>query len=125
MYVYVFACVYRAADVRRASLIDDLQYRIKKSGIKNAIYVVERLHVPHAHYRKKQQKMSSLEKFGKGRFLSALVHSQVYDGFFIKMTDSFEDTLSYVIMLTKSLTRMYKAGISVNINDLDSARHTL
>lgn len=62
----------------------------------------------------------SVEKFGRGKFLAALLSTQINNQFFLKWTKNFGDTLAYIVSLSKHLNAKYSvrsfAAFSVGLS---------
>jgi ERCC4-type nuclease len=75
------------------------EFRLKKSGIKNVIYLIEETHIKEA-----------IENIGKASIFTAMTTSFITDGFHLKRTASPSDTVSYLAALTLSIEEHYKAS---------------
>jgi hypothetical protein len=88
------------------------QFRLRRSRIRNVIYLVERL-APLPFRGLANHLSYGVEKFGRGRFLAALLSTQILHQFFLKWTDSFRESLAYIVSLTRHLTKKYMVIMDV------------
>lgn len=81
---------------------EEQRNRLSRSGFRNIMYIIER-------YASKFpfSQTSVIDNFGKGRFLSALLSTQLVHNFVVKQTNGLEDTLHSLISLTRALERKY------------------
>jgi crossover junction endonuclease MUS81 len=79
------------------------KFRLKRSGIKNVIYLIEEFSVTHADAgpgsASKYQEMAA----------SAIASTQVVNGYFLKQTRSLDDSIRYLARMTRLLRKMYGA----------------
>ncbi|OOQ82935.1 Crossover junction endonuclease mus81 [Penicillium brasilianum] len=79
------------------------KFRLKRSGIKNVIYLIEEFSVAHADAgpgsASKYQEMAA----------SAIASTQVVNGYFLKQTRSLDDSIRYLARMTRLLRKMYGA----------------
>ncbi|KAJ5390438.1 Crossover junction endonuclease mus81 [Penicillium cataractarum] len=84
------------------------KFRLKRSGIKNVIYLIEEFSVTHADAgpgsAAKYQEMAA----------SAIASTQVVNGYFLKQTRSLDDSIRYLARMTRLLRKMYGAQDSPN-----------
>jgi crossover junction endonuclease MUS81 len=73
------------------------KFRLKKSGIKNVIYIVEEFNLD-------ERNRSSYEL----SIQSAIATTQVVNGFFVKQTQKMDDTIRYLVRMTKKLKKQYE-----------------
>ncbi|XP_043478696.1 crossover junction endonuclease MUS81 [Leptopilina heterotoma] len=85
------------------------KWRMKNSGIKNRIYLIET-------YANNEHTV-----LDKKALFQASVSTMIRDGFIVQYTDSHQDSMSYLSILTKSLRNKYsgKQLICVEKEDLD------
>lgn len=74
----------------------DQKFRLKKSGIKNVIYIIEDFTI------------SSMDGPMQGAIETAISSTQVVNGFFVKKTNKLDDTIRYLVRMTKMLEEVYK-----------------
>ncbi|KAF7720894.1 Crossover junction endonuclease mus81 [Apophysomyces ossiformis] len=72
------------------------KYRLQRSGAHKVIYVVE-------EYNKEEA-----ERFGVQAIQTALSSTQVVDGFFLKRTSTIDDTIDYLVTVTKMVEKLYQ-----------------
>ncbi|KAF7719741.1 Uncharacterized protein PECH_005698 [Penicillium ucsense] len=94
------------------------KFRLKRSGIKNVIYLVEEFAVAHAEATSgngfKHQESTA----------SAMASTQVVDGYFLKKTKQLDDSIRYLARMTRLLTKMYGAYDSSQDQSHASQRST-
>jgi crossover junction endonuclease MUS81 len=73
------------------------KFRLRKSGIKNVIYVIEEFSLGANHFEKYEEAVQS-----------AITSMQVVSGFFVKKTQKMDDTLQYLTRLTKMFKAKYE-----------------
>lgn len=74
------------------------KFRLKKSGVKNVIYIVE----------EKRMDAEGLSKYEE-MVRSAIASTQVVNGYFLKKTQAMDDTIRYLARMTKLLKKQYEA----------------
>lgn len=74
------------------------KFRLKKSGVKNVMYIVEEI----------TNSSDEISKYAEA-MKTAIASCQVTDGFFVKRTQKMDDTISYLIGLTKMLKERYES----------------
>jgi crossover junction endonuclease MUS81 len=76
------------------------KFRLRRSGIKNVIYLIEEFSITHdvgsASAMKYQEMMAS-----------AIASTQVVNGYFVKQTRNLDDTIRYLARMTFLLQKMY------------------
>ncbi|KAH1492373.1 Crossover junction endonuclease mus81 [Aspergillus fumigatus] len=76
------------------------KFRLRRSGIKNVIYLIEEFAITHdvgsASAMKYQEMMAS-----------AIASTQVVNGYFVKQTRNLDDTIRYLARMTYLLQKMY------------------
>lgn len=70
------------------------KFRLRKSGIKNVIYIIEEAKLEAGGYEQ--------------RVASAIASTQVVNGFFVKKTQIMDDTINYLLKMTKLLKAKYE-----------------
>lgn len=82
------------------------KFRLRRSGIKNVIYLIEEFNVTHA----------SAESGGASKYqemtASAIASTQVVNGYFLKKTKTLDDSIRYLARMTRLLRKMYGADDS-------------
>ncbi|KAJ5239986.1 DNA-directed DNA polymerase family X beta-like N-terminal [Penicillium chermesinum] len=79
------------------------KFRLRRSGIKNVIYLVEEFTAVHA-----EAGGGSAAKYQE-MVASAIASTQVVNGYFIKKTRNLDDSIRYLARMTLLLRRMYGA----------------
>ncbi|AEO53920.1 hypothetical protein MYCTH_2295859 [Thermothelomyces thermophilus ATCC 42464] len=74
------------------------KFRLRRSGVKNVIYLVEEVRVDATHFQKYEEAVQS-----------AMASMQVVDGYFLKRTQKMDDTIRYLASMTKMLKSVYEA----------------
>ncbi|KUJ08100.1 uncharacterized protein LY89DRAFT_691372 [Mollisia scopiformis] len=74
------------------------KFRLRKSGIKNAIYIVEEV----------TTRSDSITNMAEA-ITTAIASSQVIDGYFVKRTLKMDDTIRYLVGMTKLLKQKYES----------------
>ncbi|KAJ5105874.1 hypothetical protein NUU61_003221 [Penicillium alfredii] len=95
------------------------KFRLRRSGIKNVIYLVEEFNVTHPDSGSgsglKYQEMVS----------SAIASTQVVNGYFIKKTRNLDDSIRYLARMTLHLRRLYgvhgSPSVETEMNQSDNA----
>lgn len=78
------------------------KFRLRRSGIKNVIYLIEEFNVtydPNTSSAAKYQEMVA----------SAIASTQVVNGYFVKKTKNIDDSIRYLARMTSLLRRMYES----------------
>ncbi|KAF9941355.1 Crossover junction endonuclease mus81 [Mortierella alpina] len=84
---------------------NEQKFRLKRSGIGNPIYLVETF------------KVGETYDIGADAIRTAMVKTQVQDGFFLKRTDHTDQTIDYLVSLTGALKRLYESDTLYAIPD--------
>jgi crossover junction endonuclease MUS81 len=71
------------------------KFRLRRSGVKNVIYVIEEFKMHDQTYAQHMQ--------------TAIASSQVVDGFTVKKTQTIHDTIKYLARMTKYIKSMYES----------------
>ncbi|KAI1345185.1 ERCC4 domain-containing protein [Xylariaceae sp. FL0016] len=74
------------------------KFRLKRSGVKNVIYIVEELAMDSENYKKYEKQVES-----------AIASTQVVNGYFLKRTQKMDDTIRYLTRMTMLLTKQYES----------------
>lgn len=75
----------------------DQKFRLQKSGVKNIIYIIEEFSMNADHYQKYDEAVKS-----------AIASMQVVNGFFVKKTLQMDDTIRYLVSMTKMMKQRYE-----------------
>ncbi|KAK3300879.1 ERCC4 domain-containing protein [Chaetomium fimeti] len=73
------------------------KFRLKRSGVKNVVYVVEEISMDSTHFQKYEEAVQS-----------AMASMQVVNGYFLKQTQKMDDTIRYLASMTKMLKSVYE-----------------
>ncbi|KAK4128870.1 hypothetical protein N657DRAFT_564248 [Parathielavia appendiculata] len=73
------------------------KFRLRRSGVKNVIYLVEEISMDATHYQKYEEAVQS-----------AMASMQVVNGYFLKRTQKMDDTIRYLASMTKLLKTVYE-----------------
>jgi len=73
------------------------KFRLRKSGVKNVIYLVEDKTLSQEHATKYHEMMES-----------AIASTQVVDGYFVKRSSKIDDTIRYLARMTTMLKNLYE-----------------
>lgn len=74
----------------------DQKFRLKKSGMRNVTYIIEDL------------TMGVLDAQTQEIIETAISSTQVVGGFFVKKTSKLDETIQYLVRMTKMLQRLYQ-----------------
>ncbi|KFY18309.1 hypothetical protein V491_04800 [Pseudogymnoascus sp. VKM F-3775] len=74
------------------------KFRLRKSGVKNIIYIIEEMSLHAEHFQKYEEAVES-----------AIASSQVVNGYFIKKTSKMDDTIRYLTRMTVMLKSLYES----------------
>ncbi|OBT46111.1 hypothetical protein VE00_02806 [Pseudogymnoascus sp. WSF 3629] len=74
------------------------KFRLRKSGVKNVIYIIEEISMNADHFQKYEEAVES-----------AIASSQVVNGYFIKKTQKMDDTIRYLTRMTVMLKGLYES----------------
>jgi crossover junction endonuclease MUS81 len=73
------------------------KFRLRKSGVKNVIYVIEEISLSSEHFQKYEEAIAS-----------AIASNQVVNGYFVKKTQKIDDTIRYLTRMTMLLKTLYE-----------------
>ncbi|CZR61915.1 related to Crossover junction endonuclease MUS81 [Phialocephala subalpina] len=73
------------------------KFRLRKSGVKNVVYLIEEISNQSDTIRNMREAIST-----------AITSSQVIDGYFVKQTQKMDDTIDYLVRMTKLLKQRYE-----------------
>lgn len=79
------------------------KFRLRRSGIKNVIYLVEEISMDATHFQKYEEAVES-----------AMASMQVVNGYFLKRTQKMDDTIRYLASMTRMLKKVYE-GKQLNV----------
>ncbi|PBP15872.1 ERCC4 domain-containing protein [Diplocarpon rosae] len=71
------------------------KFRLRRSGVKNVIYIIEEAKIEVEHYAQ--------------HIASAIASTQVVNGFFVKKTHNMDETIQYLVNMTRLLREKYEA----------------
>ncbi|KAM0287683.1 hypothetical protein ACHAQH_000212 [Verticillium albo-atrum] len=74
------------------------KFRLRKSGVKNVIYIVEEIAMDSTHFSKYEESVQS-----------AVASTQVVNGYFLKKTQKMDDTIRYLARMTVMLKNLYES----------------
>jgi crossover junction endonuclease MUS81 len=74
------------------------KFRLRKSGIKNVIYIIEEISMNADHFQKYEEAVES-----------AIASTQVVNGYFVKKTQKIDDTIRYLARMTMLLKSIYES----------------
>lgn len=74
------------------------KFRLRKSGIKNVIYIIEEISMNADHFQKYEEAVES-----------AIASTQVVNGYFVKKTQKIDDTIRYLARMTMLLKHIYES----------------
>jgi crossover junction endonuclease MUS81 len=74
------------------------KFRLKRSGVKNVVYIVEEMTMDSMSFQKYEEAVQS-----------AIASTQVVNGFFMKKTQKMDDTIRYLIRMTMLLKKQYES----------------
>jgi crossover junction endonuclease MUS81 len=83
------------------------KFRLRRSGIKNVIYLIEDFAVTH------ESNTAAVAKYFE-MVSSAIASTQVVNGYFVKRTKNLDDTIRYLARMTFLLRNMYSASSPSN-----------
>lgn len=78
------------------------KFRLRRSGIKNVIYLIEEFSITHPESGGGAQKYQEM-------VASAIASTQVVNGYFVKKTRNLDDSIRYLARMTLLLRKMYGA----------------
>lgn len=73
------------------------KFRLKRSGVKNVIYIVEEISMDAMSFQKYEEAVQS-----------AIASTQVVNGYFLKKTQKMDDTIRYLTRMTMLLKKQYE-----------------
>ncbi|KAI0486560.1 hypothetical protein F4859DRAFT_373939 [Xylaria cf. heliscus] len=74
------------------------KFRLKRSGVKNVIYIVEEMAMDSMSFQKYEEAVQS-----------AIASTQVVNGYFLKKTQKMDDTIRYLTRMTMLLKKQYES----------------
>jgi crossover junction endonuclease MUS81 len=74
------------------------KFRLRRSGVKNVVYLVEEISMDATYYQKYEEAVQS-----------AMASMQVVNGYFLKRTQKMDDTIHYLASMTKLLKSVYES----------------
>lgn len=74
------------------------KFRLRRSGIRNVVYLVEEISLDSAHFQKYEEAVQS-----------AIASTQVVNGYFLKKTQTMDDSIRYLTRMTMLLKRLYES----------------
>ncbi|KAH9908994.1 hypothetical protein F4778DRAFT_207356 [Xylariomycetidae sp. FL2044] len=74
------------------------KFRLKRSGVKNVVYIVEEMAMDSMSFQKYEEAVRS-----------AIASTQVVNGYFLKKTQKMDDTIRYLTRMTVLLKKQYEA----------------
>ncbi|KAG0183365.1 Crossover junction endonuclease mus81 [Apophysomyces sp. BC1034] len=72
------------------------KFRLQQAGARKVVYIVE-------EYNKEEA-----ERFGMQAIQTVMSSTQVVDGFFLKRTNTIDDTIDYLVSVTKMVKKLYQ-----------------
>lgn len=73
------------------------KFRLRKSGVKNVVYIIEEISMNADHFQKYEEAVQS-----------AIASTQVVNGYFVKKTQKMDDTIRYLARMTVLLKDIYE-----------------
>ncbi|KAH0420426.1 hypothetical protein CcaCcLH18_14010 [Colletotrichum camelliae] len=73
------------------------KFRLRKSGVKNVIYIIEEISMDSSYFQKVEEMIQS-----------SIASTQVVNGYFVKKTQKMDDTIRYLTRMTFMLKKMYE-----------------
>lgn len=73
------------------------KFRLRKSGVKNVIYIIEEISMDSSYFQKVEEMIQS-----------SVASTQVVNGYFLKKTQKMDDTIRYLTRMTFMLKKMYE-----------------
>ncbi|KAF4821747.1 Crossover junction endonuclease MUS81 [Colletotrichum tropicale] len=73
------------------------KFRLRKSGVKNVIYIIEEISMDSSYFQKVEEMIQS-----------SIASTQVANGYFLKKTQKMDDTIRYLTRMTFMLKKMYE-----------------
>lgn len=74
------------------------KFRLRRSGVKNVVYIVEEISLDATYFQKYEEAVQS-----------AMASMQVVNGYFLKRTQKMDDTIRYLASMTKMLKSVYES----------------
>ncbi|KAI8635180.1 hypothetical protein F5Y19DRAFT_2852 [Xylariaceae sp. FL1651] len=74
------------------------KFRLKRSGVKNVVYIVEEISMDSMSFQKYEEAVQS-----------AIASTQVVNGYFLKKTQKIDDTIRYLTRMTMLLKKQYES----------------
>ncbi|KAI0402799.1 hypothetical protein F4802DRAFT_338616 [Xylaria palmicola] len=74
------------------------KFRLKRSGVKNVVYIVEEISMDSMSFQKYEEAVQS-----------AIASTQVVNGYFLKKTSKMDDTINYLTRMTMLLKKQYES----------------
>ncbi|TRX88107.1 hypothetical protein FHL15_011005 [Xylaria flabelliformis] len=74
------------------------KFRLKRSGVKNVVYIVEEMSMDSMSFQKYEEAVQS-----------AIASTQVVNGYFLKKTQKMDDTIRYLTRMTMLLKKQYES----------------
>lgn len=74
------------------------KFRLKRSGVKNVIYIIEEISMDSMSFQKYEEAVQS-----------AIASTQVVNGYFLKKTQKMDDTIRYLTRMTMLLKKQYES----------------
>ncbi|KAI1121622.1 hypothetical protein F5Y10DRAFT_97396 [Nemania abortiva] len=74
------------------------KFRLKRSGVKNVVYIVEEMAMDSMSFQKYEEAVQS-----------AIASTQVVNGYFLKKTQKMDDTIRYLTRMTMLLKKQYES----------------
>ena len=81
------------------------KFRLRKSGVKNVVYIIEEISMSQEIASKYHEAMQS-----------AIASTQVVNGYFVKKTQKLDDTIRYLARMTTMLKSIYEVPFSFHPN---------
>lgn len=92
------------------------KFRLRRSGVKNVIYLIEEFTVIHEGNAATATKYNDM-------VASAVAQTQVVNGYFVKRTKNLDDTIRYLARMTFLLRNMYNANSPSPSSPPSQAQH--
>ncbi|KAH0558634.1 hypothetical protein GP486_004716 [Trichoglossum hirsutum] len=77
----------------------DYQFRLRRSGVQNVVYIIEEISMSGDHWLKWKEAVES-----------AIASIQVVDGYFVRKTQKIDDTIRYLARMTTLLKSLYEVN---------------
>ena len=74
------------------------KFRLRRSGVKNVIYLVEEISMDSTFFQKYEEAVQS-----------AIASIQVVNGYFLKKTQMMDESIRYLVSMTKMLKKVYES----------------